>query len=62
MFGKEPVYAAVRKHHHGSANEILEAILSTLDKFQEGAKKEDDVTLVVIKMQGRPIVGIGRVD
>ena len=51
MFGKEPVYAAVRKHHHGSANEILEAILSALDKFQEGAIKEDDVTLVVIKMQ-----------
>jgi len=51
MFGKEPIYAAVRKHHNGSATEILEAILSTLDKFQEGAKKEDDVTLVVIKMQ-----------
>jgi sigma-B regulation protein RsbU (phosphoserine phosphatase) len=51
MFGKEPVYAAIRKHHNGSATEILEAILSTLDKFQEGAKKEDDVTLVVIKMQ-----------
>jgi sigma-B regulation protein RsbU (phosphoserine phosphatase) len=51
MFGKDPVYAAIRKHHNGSATEILEAILSTLDKFQEGAKKEDDVTLVVIKMQ-----------
>jgi len=52
LFGKEPIYDAIRNHHHGSANEILEAILSTLDKFQEGAKKEDDVTLVVIKMQG----------
>lgn len=51
MFGKEPIYAAVRKNHSGSANEILEAILSSLDKFQEGANKEDDVTLVVIKMQ-----------
>jgi hypothetical protein len=38
-------------NHNGSATEILGAILSTLDKFQEGAKKEDDVTLVVIKMQ-----------
>lgn len=55
MFGKEPIYAAIRKHHNGSATEILEAILSSLDKFQEGAKKEDDVTLVVIK-------GIGTVD
>jgi phosphoserine phosphatase RsbU/P len=52
MFGKEPVYDAIRKNHNGSANEILEAILYTLDEFQAGAKKEDDVTLVVIKMQG----------
>jgi sigma-B regulation protein RsbU (phosphoserine phosphatase) len=52
MFGKEPVHAAIRKHQNGSATEILEAILYTLDKFQAGAKNEDDVTLVVIKMQG----------
>ncbi|MBI5582132.1 MAG: SpoIIE family protein phosphatase [Deltaproteobacteria bacterium] len=52
MFGKQPIYDAVRKNHNGSANEILEAIISTLDKFQGGAKKEDDVTLVVIKMRG----------
>jgi len=55
MFGKEPIYDAIRNHHNGSANDILEAILFTLAKFQEGAKKEDDVTLVVIK-------GIGTVD
>jgi phosphoserine phosphatase RsbU/P len=55
MFGKEPIYDAIRKNHNGSANDILEAILFTLAKFQEGAKKEDDVTLVVIK-------GIGTVD
>ncbi len=52
MFGKAPIYDAIRKSHNGSADEILEAILYTLDKFQAGAKKEDDVTLVVIKMQG----------
>ena len=52
MFGKEPIYDAIRKHHNGSANEILEAILCTLVEFQAGAKTEDDVTLVVIKMQG----------
>jgi serine phosphatase RsbU (regulator of sigma subunit) len=55
MFGKEPIFDAVRNHHNGSANDILEAILSALAKFQEGAKKEDDVTLVVIK-------GLGTVD
>jgi sigma-B regulation protein RsbU (phosphoserine phosphatase) len=54
-FGKEPIYRAIRKIHHGSANEILEAIIDTLDEFRGEAKKEDDVTLVVIK-------GIGTVD
>ncbi len=48
-FGKEPIYRVIRKNHHGSANEILEAIIDTLDKFRGEAKKEDDVTLVVIK-------------
>jgi sigma-B regulation protein RsbU (phosphoserine phosphatase) len=50
MFGKEPIYDAIRKNSSFSANEILEAILRTLDKFQAGAKREDDVTLVIIKM------------
>lgn len=50
-FGKKPVYDAVRKHHHRSASEILDAIFSAQATFQEGTKKEDDATLVVIKSQ-----------
>jgi sigma-B regulation protein RsbU (phosphoserine phosphatase) len=50
-FGKEPVYDAVRRHHHRSANEILDAILSAQTAFQGETKKEDDATLVVIKIQ-----------
>jgi phosphoserine phosphatase RsbU/P len=52
MFGKEPIYDAVRQNQNSSANEILDAILGTLTTFQAGAKTEDDVTLVVIKLQG----------
>ena len=48
-FGKEAVYEAVRCHHQRSANEILDRILSAQLAFQEGAKREDDATLVVIK-------------
>jgi phosphoserine phosphatase RsbU/P len=48
-FGKEAVYAAVRRHHQGSANEILDRILSSQVAFQGGAKREDDATLVIIK-------------
>jgi len=48
--GKPPIYQTIRDNCALSANEILEAILSTLERFQAGAKREDDVTLVIIKV------------
>jgi sigma-B regulation protein RsbU (phosphoserine phosphatase) len=48
-FGKEAVYEAVRRHHQGSAKEILDRILSAQVAFQASAKREDDTTLVIIK-------------
>jgi serine phosphatase RsbU (regulator of sigma subunit) len=48
-FGKEAVYETVRRHHQRSANEILDRILSAQGAFQGSAKREDDVTLVIIK-------------
>ena len=51
MFGKERVHDAIRINHHRSANEILDAILSAQDSFLGGAKKEDDATLVMVKIQ-----------
>jgi sigma-B regulation protein RsbU (phosphoserine phosphatase) len=50
MLGKPPIYQTIRENCALSANEILEAILSTLERFQAGAKREDDVTLVIIKV------------
>jgi sigma-B regulation protein RsbU (phosphoserine phosphatase) len=52
MLGKPPIHDAIRKNCSLSANEILESILTTLEKFQAGAKREDDVTLVIIKVGG----------
>lgn len=49
MLGKQSIYDTIRENCCLSANEILEAILASLEKFQAGAKQEDDVTLVVIK-------------
>jgi serine phosphatase RsbU (regulator of sigma subunit) len=49
MFGKGRVYDVVRRHHHRSAGEILEAVLGAQASFQGPARKEDDATLVVIK-------------
>ena len=49
MFGKEPIYEIIRKHFSHSANEIIEIVMKRLERFQAGAKIEDDITLVVIK-------------
>ena len=50
MFGKEPIYDIIRNHSSLSANEILNAMLESLNSFQKGAKIEDDITLVIIKI------------
>ena len=51
MFGKKPIYDIIRKNSSLSANEILNAMLKSLKRFQKGAKIEDDITLVVIKIK-----------
>ena len=50
MFGKEPIYDIIRKNSSASANEILEAVFESLYSFLKGTKIEDDITLVVIKI------------
>jgi sigma-B regulation protein RsbU (phosphoserine phosphatase) len=50
MFGKEPICDIIRKHSSLSAKEILNAMLESLNSFQKGAKIEDDITLVIIKI------------
>ena len=50
MFGKEPIYDIVRNNSSLSANEILNAMIESLKNFQSGAKIEDDITLVIIKI------------
>jgi serine phosphatase RsbU (regulator of sigma subunit) len=51
MFGKKPIYDLIRKNSSLNANEILNAMLESLKHFQQGAKIEDDITLVVIKIK-----------
>jgi sigma-B regulation protein RsbU (phosphoserine phosphatase) len=50
MFGKGPIFHILQKNSSSSANEILETILDSLNRFQKNAKIEDDITLVVIKI------------
>jgi sigma-B regulation protein RsbU (phosphoserine phosphatase) len=50
MFGKEPIYDLIRNNSSLSANQILNAMIESLKSFQQGAKIEDDITLVIIKI------------
>lgn len=50
MFGKERMFEAIRRHRAGSAKEILDGIIDSVDQFREGFEYQDDVTLVVIKV------------
>jgi sigma-B regulation protein RsbU (phosphoserine phosphatase) len=59
MFGKEPIYQALRRHGEADAHGILTACIDSLERFRDGAAVEDDVTLIVIKVGDiqRPLEG-----
>ena len=49
--GKDPVYRVIREHAAESAPEILQAVFDSLKAFQQGAKREDDITAVIVKAE-----------
>jgi serine phosphatase RsbU (regulator of sigma subunit) len=50
MFGKERIYGIIRKNSSLSADEIINIMIESLKSFQKGAQIEDDITMVVIKI------------
>jgi sigma-B regulation protein RsbU (phosphoserine phosphatase) len=50
MFGKDAVYAVIRKNAHLDAAAILDRLIEQLTMFQGGGVVEDDITLIVIKV------------
>jgi sigma-B regulation protein RsbU (phosphoserine phosphatase) len=50
MFGKKRFKDLIRTHAHESAKDILHSVIKDLDEFRRPLEKEDDVTLVVIKI------------
>ena len=50
MFGKDTLYRIIQQYSDMDAKGLLTACLYALDKFRDGVKPEDDVTLVVIKV------------
>ena len=54
MFGKELFRQIIKANSHLGAHQIVAAVYQELDKFANGARKKDDITLVIIKMQDMP--------
>jgi sigma-B regulation protein RsbU (phosphoserine phosphatase) len=50
MFGKRRFKDLIRSHAQEPAKDILHSVISGLDEFRRPLEKEDDVTLVVIKI------------
>ena len=50
MFGKDRVRALLKEHHGQPAADLVNAVLAGLRSFLDGARPEDDVTLVAIKV------------
>ncbi len=51
MFGKGRLKATLRNFQEAPATQILGHILTAADRFRQSSQAEDDVTLVVIKIQ-----------
>ena len=52
MFGKARFRNIIRKNADASAGDILNAVYSELDQYTRGQRSEDDITLVVLKIDG----------
>jgi sigma-B regulation protein RsbU (phosphoserine phosphatase) len=52
MFGKERLRDIIRSQSGQSAGEILDAVYDRLNQFTAGRRSEDDITLVIIKVDG----------
>ncbi|MDB4264860.1 serine/threonine-protein phosphatase, partial [bacterium] len=52
MFGKQRLRNVIRQNAKAQAGDILSAVYDELNQFTLGQKTEDDITLVIIKVDG----------
>jgi len=52
MFGKERFRNIIKQYAAAGSGEILNAVYTELNQFTRGRKSEDDITLVIIKVDG----------
>jgi sigma-B regulation protein RsbU (phosphoserine phosphatase) len=51
LFGRGRVEEVVRRHHEGSADDIVEAIMAAVNAHSVGVEPFDDETVVVVKIK-----------
>jgi sigma-B regulation protein RsbU (phosphoserine phosphatase) len=51
IFGRERLARIVRENHRRAAAGILEAVMAAVDAYRGPATRQDDTTLVVVKIQ-----------
>jgi serine phosphatase RsbU (regulator of sigma subunit) len=51
MFGKDRLYKTIRQNSSGTAKDIQSAILKSVESFRREVKLEDDMTIVVVKIE-----------
>jgi sigma-B regulation protein RsbU (phosphoserine phosphatase) len=51
MFGKDPIFEIIRQNSKARAEDIMKAVISALNRFRGDLTPEDDVTLMVIKVE-----------
>ncbi len=51
IFGKNRLFEIIRRNATKKAQEIIETVFAALNQFQNNSKTEDDITLVVVKIE-----------
>jgi len=51
MFGRSSLDSIILRNKYGGAQQILDAVFNELKQFRREAALEDDITLVVIKIE-----------
>jgi sigma-B regulation protein RsbU (phosphoserine phosphatase) len=57
IFGKDRFYHILRSSAGSSAASIVDAVIDRVREFQDGFKTEDDITIVVIKIENDRSIG-----
>ena len=58
MFGKQRFRDIIRKNAGLAASEIIDAVYRDVNAHARGLKQADDITLVIIKINGQPGAGV----